>query len=273
MSKSSLDASPLGKTSEYVAVYSPSLLSPIPRAESRAELGLSGALPFQGADLWTAYEISWLNQKGKPLVAVGYFSVPCDTPCLIESKSFKLYLNSFNQSRFDDLAQVQELMQADLSNAAGASITVELEPLDNAHSKFGQWAGENLDGLDVEVDEYQHNPALLHAAGADTEETLYSHLLKSNCPVTGQPDWASVMVKYRGPAIDREGLLKYIISFRQHEGFHESCVEQMFVDIMEHCSPQQLTVAARYTRRGGLDINPYRSNCGEEVDDIRLLRQ
>lgn len=276
MSKSSLDSSPLGKASEYISVYSPSLLSPIPRRESRAELGLNDtALPFNGEDLWTAYEISWLNQKGKPVVAVGYFSVPCNSPNLIESKSFKLYLNSFNQSRFDDLTQVRALMENDLSQAAAAPITVDLQLLSNAHNNLGQWDGINIDELDIEIDEYQHNPALLRTVkNSDSrEEILYSHLLKSNCPVTGQPDWGSVMVKYHGPEIDRAGLLKYIISFRQHEGFHESCVEQIFMDIMERCAPQQLTVAARYTRRGGLDINPYRSNCGEKMANTRLLRQ
>lgn len=275
MSRSSLESSPLGKTSEYISVYSPSLLSPIPRAEARAELGLkSGELPFDGADLWTAYEISWLNQKGKPLVAIGYFSVPSDSPCLIESKSFKLYLNSFNQSRFDDLEQVRQLMQADLSTAAEAPVEVDLKLLSDASEVLGQWQGENIDQLDVEITDYEPNPDFLTTTGEQlVEEVLYSDLLKSNCPVTGQPDWASVMVKYQGTAIDREGLLKYIISFREHQGFHESCVERMFMDIMNRCAPQKLTVAARYTRRGGLDINPYRSNCGERMKNLRLLRQ
>lgn len=272
----SLDSTPLGKASEYISVYSPELLSPIPRSESRRELGLPGdELPFDGADLWTAYEISWLNHAGKPLVAVGYFAVPCESPYLIESKSLKLYLNSLNQSRFEDINEVQRVIQADLSASAGAPVQVDLELLHSARERFGQWAGENIDHLDVRIDEYQHNPDLLQCAstGAEVEESLHSHLLKSNCPVTGQPDWASLLVKYQGKAIDRESLLKYIISFREHEGFHESCVEQIFLDIMERCAPRKLTVAARYTRRGGLDINPFRSNWGDVVEDVRLLRQ
>lgn len=273
---SSLDSTPLGKASEYVSVYSPELLSPIPRQESRNELGLAErGLPFNGADLWTAYEISWLNPSGKPLVALGYFSVPCESPYLIESKSLKLYLNSFNQSRFDNIEAVRKVISTDLSAAAGAPVKVELELVHLAKPNFAEWIGENIDHLDVQIDHYQHNPELLEcaAAEADVEESLYSHLLKSNCPVTGQPDWASLLVRYQGAAIDREGLLKYIVSFRQHEGFHESCVEQIFMDIMERCKPRKLTVAARYTRRGGLDINPFRSNCGEVIEDVRLLRQ
>lgn len=271
-----LDSTPLGKTSEYISVYSPELLSPIPRAPARNDMGLTSAeLPFDGADLWTAYEISWLNRAGKPLVALGYFAVPCESPCLIESKSLKLYLNSFNQSHFDDVDAVQKLIQADLSKAADAPVKVELELLHLARQNIGNWTGEYIDHLDLEIDEYQHNPDLLRCAsgGTEVEESLYSHLLKSNCPVTGQPDWASLLVKYQGKAIDREALLRYIISFREHEGFHESCVEQIFMDIMERCGPRKLTVAARYTRRGGLDINPFRSNCADVPEDVRLLRQ
>lgn len=273
----SVAATPLGKATDYVSVYTPSLLSPIPRSESRQLLGITDeSLPFKGMDVWTAYELSWLNAKGKPQVAVGRFSFPCTTASLVESKSFKLYLNSFNQTRFDSTKQVIETLESDLSLAAGGPVMVALMTLPAAvHNGLGHFAGENMDGLDVDVEDYQLNPGLLKvdAQVAVVRETLCSDLLKSNCPVTGQPDWGSVMVSYRGRPIDREGLLKYVISFREHGDFHENCVERMFVDIMEHCTPETLTVAARYTRRGGLDINPYRTNCGDEPPEVRLARQ
>jgi 7-cyano-7-deazaguanine reductase len=268
--------SPLGKSTEYVSIYTPSLLSPIPRAESRAELGLSAELPFSGADLWTAYEMSWLNAKGKPQVAVGRFAFPCQSPALIESKSFKLYLNSLNQTRFGGREELIETLQRDLSAAAGAPVTSTLLTLAEAvQSGVAASAGECIDDLDIEVDSYQLDSDLLKTdpQAALVEESLSSDLLKSNCPVTGQPDWGSVAIRYRGRPIDREGLLKYIISFREHGDFHENCVERMFVDIMQRCAPERLTISARYTRRGGLDINPYRSNCGETLADTRLARQ
>ncbi|MBK7645958.1 MAG: NADPH-dependent 7-cyano-7-deazaguanine reductase QueF [Betaproteobacteria bacterium] len=270
-------ASPLGKATEYQSHYTPELLYPIPRQLKRSELGIAdGALPFVGEDLWNAYELSWLNPKGKPVVAVGTFRFPVDSPNLIESKSFKLYLNSFNQTRFDSLEAVEVALVSDLSAAAGKLISVTLEPL-STHPKaiIGIPSGVLLDDLDIDCDCYQPAPQFLTAdTGRVVEETLFSHLLKSNCLVTGQPDWAMVVIRYRGHVIDRAGLLRYIVSFRNHNEFHEQCVERIFVDIRKHCSPEALSVYARYTRRGGLDINPFRST-GEYAtpDNTREIRQ
>lgn len=268
---------PLGRATEYVSTYTPELLYPIARSESRAGLGLSGGdLPFFGVDIWTGYEVSWLDEGGKPQVAIAQFEVPCDSEFLIESKSLKLYLNSFNQTRFGTMEQVKEHMLADLSSVAGAPVGVSLFPLAQLHAtSVGQPGGECLDALPLTVTHYQPEPALLKVDGArEVKETLYSDLLKSNCPVTGQPDWASVQISYQGPAIDRTGLLAYIISFREHQEFHEHCVEQMFVDLMARCQPQYLSVFARYTRRGGLDINPFRSSDpNAKPESMRLVRQ
>jgi 7-cyano-7-deazaguanine reductase len=255
--------SPLGKATEYCDHYAPELLFPIPRRIKRAEIGVDdAALPFVGEDVWNAYEISWLNAKGKPVVALGCFRVPAASPNLIESKSFKLYLNSFNQSTFADVDAVRTTLTNDLSAAAGASVSVTVEPLgQRPRPVIAYPEGELLDDLDVSCDTYQPAPELLRTCdGAVVEETLYSHLLKSNCLVTGQPDWGMVVIRYRGQPIDREGLLRYIVSFRNHNEFHEQCVERIYCDIARQCAPEALSVFARYTRRGGLDINPFRSN-------------
>ena len=271
-------ASPLGKATEYQSHYAPELLYPIPRQLKRSELGIAdGALPFVGEDLWNAYELSWLNPKGKPVVAVGTFRVPADSPNLIESKSFKLYLNSFNQSTFADAETVAQTLERDLSAAAGKPIGVALEPLaDRPQAVIAIPEGICLDDLDIACDRYQPAPELLTTqAGEVVEETLFSHLLKSNCLVTGQPDWAMVVIRYRGQPIDRAGLLRYIVSFRNHNEFHEQCVERIFTDIQKHCAPEALAVHARYTRRGGLDINPFRStsDCYGRPENIREIRQ
>lgn len=255
-------ASPLGKATEYQNRYAPELLFPIPRQLKRSEIGIvDSALPFVGEDLWNAYELSWLNAKGKPVVAVGSFRVPADSPNLIESKSFKLYLNSFNQSTFETPEAVARTMQRDLSAAAGRDIAVALQPLASTPTAtIGVPQGILIDELDIVCDRYQPAPDLLTTqAGEAIEETLYSHLLKSNCLVTGQPDWAMLVIRYRGQPIDRVGLLRYIVSFRNHNEFHEQCVERIFTDLQARCQPQALAVHARYTRRGGLDINPFRS--------------
>jgi 7-cyano-7-deazaguanine reductase len=268
---------PLGRTSVYKDQYDPALLCPVPRTLKREEIGLASPLPFGGYDIWNAYELSWLTPKGKPVVAMGEFHVPCGSKNLIESKSFKLYLNSFNQTRFATFAEVQRLLAEDLGRVAGAPVTVRL--IDS-----GEFAGESLctlpgrciDDLDIAVDRYALDPSLLDGAsdpGRIVEETLHSHLLKSNCLITSQPDWGSVLVRYRGPRIDPAALLRYIISFRQHNEFHEQCVERIFVDLMRRCHPQHLTVYARYTRRGGLDINPFRSNFENGFANLRLARQ
>ncbi|WP_368182259.1 NADPH-dependent 7-cyano-7-deazaguanine reductase QueF [Aeromonas sp. R7-5] len=265
----------LGQQSAYISQYTPSLLQPVPRSLNRDDLGLRGELPFQGSDVWTLYELSWLNAKGKPVVAIGEVFVPATSPNLIESKSFKLYLNSFNQTRCDSLEAVQALLVQDLSGCAGAPVSVTLFTLDQAPHQIAQLPGECIDNLDIEVDGYEFDETLLQgAAGREiVEETLHSHLLKSNCLVTSQPDWGSVVIHYRGPRLDREKLLRYLISFRQHNEFHEQCIERIFTDLKHFCAPEKLTVHARYTRRGGLDINPFRSDWEPVPANLRLIRQ
>jgi 7-cyano-7-deazaguanine reductase len=277
MTNNTPDQSPLGKSAAYQAHYAPELLFPIPRQQKRDELGLSGTLPFFGVDIWNAYEISWLNMRGKPQVAIATITVPADSPNIIESKSFKLYLNSFNQTRLANTDALLTLLRDDLSNAVGAPVHLKLTTPEHFDSvKMGELAGLPLDRLDIEIDQYTPSPALLSACHdeAPVEETLVSHLLKSNCLVTGQPDWASVQIVYAGPQIDQEGLLKYLIGFREHNEFHEQCVERIFVDILRQCRPSKLAVYARYTRRGGLDINPWRANfsTGKPMN-LRAARQ
>lgn len=274
----SLANAPLGHDVAYPDHYDASLLFPIERAENRAALGLGGALPFVGSDVWNAYELSWLDPRGKPRVAVGRFTFPADTPRIIESKSFKLYLNSLNQTRLPDAAAYLERVERDVGAAAGGPVQVELiQPGRFDDERIAGLPGESLDDLDVDIDAYAPAPGLLRCepAAAQVEETLTSELLKSNCPVTGQPDWGSVQIHYRGPRIDRRGLLAYIVSFRLHSGFHEDCVERIFMDVMAACRPTHLSVYARYTRRGGLDINPWRATPGWTVPsvDLRTARQ
>jgi 7-cyano-7-deazaguanine reductase len=268
---------PLGKPTAYRDEYDPGLLCPFPRAPKRAELGLQGPLPFGGFDLWNAYELSWLTLKGRPVVAMAEFRFPCTSRLLIESKSFKLYLNSFNQTRFADFAAVIAVLERDLAGASGAPVSVVLQSLAaGTGSTLADLPGRCLDDLDVAIDRYDYAPELLAGAvdaGQVVEETLHSHLLKSNCLVTHQPDWASILIRYRGPRIDHDALLRYLVSFRRHSEFHEQCVERIFTDLLRHCRPEQLTVYARYTRRGGLDINPFRSNFESELPNWRLARQ
>ena len=258
-----LTTSVLGKPVCYTTEYDPSLLFLIPRQIKRDEIGLIGDLPFMGADIWNAYEISWLNQRGKPQVAIATFIVPADTPNIIESKSFKLYLNSYNQTRLASHEVLVAQLCADVSAAVGGHVQVRLTlPDDFGALAMGELEGELLDRLDIEVDSYTPNPALLRL-NTETEivtQTYLSHLLKSNCLVTGQPDWATVQIHYVGASINAEGLLRYLIGFRNHNEFHEQCVERIFMDILHYCRPMKLSVYARYTRRGGLDINPWRTN-------------
>lgn len=272
---SPLANAPLGQDTTYPTAYDPKLLFPIDRAPNRESLG---PLPeWVGADIWNAYEVSWLNAKGKPIVATARFVVPQDSPRLVESKSFKLYLNSFNEERFRDQHEVFERMKKDLSATCGAAVQVEITTLDQQPANQGLHAleGLNIDHLDVDTNTYTPTPELLQCVpdAPIVEETLVSDLLKSNCPVTGQPDWASVQIRYTGPQIDRAALLKYIISLRRHDEFHEHCVEKMYCDIAHACRPQSLLVYARYTRRGGLDINPWRSSQTTEVSQTRTIRQ
>lgn len=270
----SVESSPLGKETRYINQYNPGLLYPIPRQAAREPLGLTAAsLPFKGVDIWNAYEVSWLNARGKPLVRLAEFRVPADSASIIESKSFKLYLNSFNLTRFDNEAEVVARLQQDLSQAAVAAVAVQLYSVEQGLYPRSL-EGECLDDLDIEVQHYTPAPELLTSDPQQpVEETLVSHLLKSNCPVTGQPDWASVQIHYRGPKIDREGLLVYLISYREKGDFHEACVEQIFCDLQQSCAPELLSVYARYVRRGGLDINPFRSTEQLVPDNLRLLRQ
>lgn len=267
----------LGKATIYGAEYDPALLCPIPRIRKRSELGLGSDLPFLGVDIWNAYELSWLSPGGKPVVAMAELRFPCNSPNLIESKSLKLYLNSLNQSRFEDDEQVRALISRDLGGAAAAPVDVRLvKPAQFAEQTFGSLPGRCIDDQHLNIGQYELQPQLL-AGAADPEQiveaTLHSHLLKSNCLVTRQPDWASILVRYRGPCISEAALLRYLISFRLHNEFHEQCVERIFVDLLSYCRPERLTVYARYTRRGGLDINPFRSNFETEVDNLRLARQ
>ena len=269
MTRHTPDQSPLGKTAAYADQYDPALLFALPRAAQRAEIGITGAPVFFGADLWTAFELSWLNLRGKPQVALAHITVPCETPNLVESKSFKLYLNSFNQSRFADASEVQACLRSDLSQtvwhgapvagSVGASL---LLPQAFDQQQVHELDGLSLDRLDIECTRYTPAPELLTAKQDEppVSEVLTSNLLKSNCLVTGQPDWGSVRIAYTGPHIDHEGLLQYLVSFRGHNEFHEHCVERIFMDIWTHCQPIKLEVYARYTRRGGLDINPWRTS-------------
>ncbi|MEO8300118.1 MAG: NADPH-dependent 7-cyano-7-deazaguanine reductase QueF [Burkholderiales bacterium] len=273
------DASPLGKPASYAGAYDPSLLFPISRTPKRAEIGLAvqTPLPFMGADLWTAYELSWLNPRGKPQVALAQVTVPCESPCIIESKSFKLYLGSFHMTAFESAEAVREQLLADLSAAAGARVGVRLigpEAFDQ--QAVHELDGVNLDRLDLECSHYTPAPELLSANHdeAPVEETLVSGLLKSNCLVTGQPDWGSVQIHYSGAQIDQAGLLRYLVSFRQHNEFHEQCVERIFTDIWARCRPIRLQVYARYTRRGGLDISPWRTSHPARLPvPVRTARQ
>jgi len=273
----SLANAPLGHHVDYPSQYDAGLLFPIARAHNRASLNLAAAtLPFGGVDIWNAYELSWLDGKGKPQIGMATFTVPADSPNIIESKSFKLYLNSFNQTRLDNVQQLHDRLVRDLSAAAGSEVGVDvILPGRFAELTMAELDGEYIDALDIDIDTYTPDAALLRcAAGPVVNETLASRLLKSNCPVTGQPDWASVQIRYRGQPLDRAALLRYIVSFRNHSEFHEHCAERIFTDIMAACRPEQLTVYARYTRRGGLDINPWRSNTGEPAPrDVRMARQ
>jgi len=289
----SAENSQLGKASAYIDHYDASLLFPIARAGKRAEIGLAAQMPFFGADMWTAFELSWLNLRGKPQVALAHFTVPCETPNIIESKSLKLYLNSFNNTPFADADAVKARLRADLSEAvwrdttttrgasasaaAPASIGVRiLLPELFDREPVYELDGLSLDRLDVECSRYTPAPELLKVQPdeAPVTEVLVSNLLKSNCLVTGQPDWGSVQISYTGAPIDQEGLLQYLVSYRNHNEFHEQCVERIFMDLWTRCKPLKLSVYARYTRRGGLDINPFRTSYPQALPaNTRMARQ
>jgi len=267
----------LGKTTDYRDVYDATLLQPVPRSMNRLPLGLlDDALPFHGGDIWTLYELSWLNSRGLPQVAVGQVELNADSVNLVESKSFKLYLNSFNQTRFASWDEVTATLQRDLSACAQGNVNVTLFRLSDIEGQpVARFDGECIDDQDIAIDSYAFNADYLQGAAGDevVEETLVSHLLKSNCLITNQPDWGSVQIRYRGAKIDREKLLRYLVSFRHHNEFHEQCVERIFNDVQRFCKPEALSVYARYTRRGGLDINPWRSNVPFTPATGRLVRQ
>jgi 7-cyano-7-deazaguanine reductase len=283
------EQSPLGKASAYADRYDASLLFPIARATKREELGLKAHAPspFFGADMWTAFELSWLNLRGKPQVALAHFTIPCESPNIIESKSFKLYLNSFNNSQFPDAEAVLAHLRADVNEAVWRGVTVQssvgvrlIGPELFDREPIYELDGLNLDRLDIECNRYTPAPDLLKtvdvqgSAQGPVIEVLVSNLLKSNCLVTGQPDWGSVQISYTGAAIEQEGLLQYLVSFRNHNEFHEQCVERIFMDIWTRCKPLKLTVYARYTRRGGLDINPFRTSHPQALPgNTRMARQ
>ncbi|HHF5220188.1 TPA: NADPH-dependent 7-cyano-7-deazaguanine reductase QueF [Haemophilus influenzae] len=273
----SLKSLKLGQKTEYASQYDRTLLQPVPRALNRDGLGITQNQPFTiGADIWTAYEISWLNEKGLPQVAIADIYLYYQSQNLIESKSFKLYLNSFNQSKFADFNAVQQTMQGDLSECAQGDVKVRLNPVAVYDSqKIDHLQGDCIDEQDIEITSYEFNADWLKDCVSDeiVEEKLVSHLLKSNCLITNQPDWGTLHIHYVGNKIDHEKLLRYVVSFRQHNEFHEQCVERIFCDLMHYAKPEKLTVYARYTRRGGLDINPFRSNFENLPKNLRLARQ
>ena len=273
----SLKSLKLGQKTEYASQYDRTLLQPVPRALNRDGLGITQNQPFTiGADIWTAYEISWLNEKGLPQVAIADIYLDYQSQNLIESKSFKLYLNSFNQSKFADFNAVQQTMQRDLSECAQGDVKVRLNSVAVYDSqKINHLQGDCIDEQDIEITSYEFNADWLKDCVSDeiVEEKLVSHLLKSNCLITNQPDWGTLHIHYIGKKIDHEKLLRYVVSFRQHNEFHEQCVERIFCDLMHYAKPEKLTVYARYTRRGGLDINPFRSNFENLPENLRLARQ
>jgi 7-cyano-7-deazaguanine reductase len=280
-----LKTGPLGESSQYAEGYSPNRLFPMPRAEGRSAVGLLGALDWYGQDIWTGYEFSWLNERGKPEVAVLRLTVAAASSHIVESKSMKLYLNGYAQTRFDSTSKVRDRLTEDLSHAFGGAVAVELVALAEPSLGVSELPGYCLDELDVEITDYQRNPDLLVLAATqgaketkETKETpvtqvLTTHLFRSLCPVTAQPDWASVIVSYSGAAIDQAGLLKYLVSYRQHQAFHETTVERIYADIWERCQPERLSVSGRFLRRGGLDISPTRSSESQPMDMSRLSRQ
>ena len=273
----SLKSLKLGQKTEYSSQYDRTLLQPVPRALNRDGLGITQNQPFTiGADIWTAYEISWLNEKGLPQVAIADIYLDYQSQNLIESKSFKLYLNSFNQSKFADFNAVQQTMQRDLSECSQGDVKVRLNSVAVYDSqKIDHLQGDCIDEQDIEITSYEFNADWLKDCVFDeiVEEKLVSHLLKSNCLITNQPDWGTLHIHYIGKKIDHEKLLRYVVSFRQHNEFHEQCVERIFCDLMHYAKPEKLTVYARYTRRGGLDINPFRSNFENLPENLRLARQ
>jgi 7-cyano-7-deazaguanine reductase len=275
LARDDLAKAPLGRPTHHVDHYDASLLFAVPRTPQRAALGIVGALPFTGIDAWTAYELTWLDASGKPQVALASFEVPAESTSIIESKSMKLYLGSFAQTRYAGMTEVSATIERDLSDACGARVGVMLRgPSAFNAQTIRELEGESLDDLPIACVAYDVVPDVLSAGGAIVDEALTTQLFRSVCPVTGQPDIASLQIAYRGPAIDREALLRYLVSYRCHAGFHEHCVERIFIDVTTRCRTERLTVLARFTRRGGLDINPFRTNAGvAHPGNVRTARQ
>jgi 7-cyano-7-deazaguanine reductase len=270
--------SELGKKTEYDQSYNPDRLYSIPRAVKRMEIGIeTETLPFFGFDCWNHYEVSWLNEKGKPMVAIAEIYYDCNSEFIVESKSLKLYFNSLNNVKFKSINEIEKIIKKDLETIINAEVSVVLKQLGHSISLpiFEKFEGECIDDLDIDCNKYTVDPSYLSTSDEQVIETLYSDLLKSNCLVTNQPDWGSIQISYVGNKINREGLLRYLISFRNHNEFHEQCIERIFVDIIKNCNPIELTIYARYTRRGGLDINPYRSTkkISKQNINFRLIRQ
>lgn len=265
----------LGQQQAYPQSYDASLLQIIPRTLNRQAIELDeSALPFFGEDRWTAFELSWLTPSGKPQVAILQCQISADSINMVESKSFKYYLNGFNQAVFANHQVVQAQIQADLQAAVVGQVSVSIIDLDDYPTQLATLPGQCIDHHDLACTTYEYQPELLvTTSNQKVDEQLYSHLFRSNCLITNQPDWASVYIHYQGPQICHASLLAYLVSFRQHNEFHEQCVERIYRDILRHCQPSKLTVMARFTRRGGLDINPFRSNFESPMDDMRLARQ
>jgi 7-cyano-7-deazaguanine reductase len=266
---------PLGKSTGYSDEYAPELLFAVARADARAAAGIGPELPFRGRDIWNAWELTWLDASGKPVVATAMIAIDATSPHIVESKSLKLYLNSLAMTRYTSSNEVAALIAHDLSAVACDDVVVTVTPAEvSTDCPTSGFRGSCIDQLSIGAVPIDVDANLLHCEDdIEVTEELYSHLLRSSCPVTGQPDMGSVLIRYRGPKIDRQSLLTYIVSYRQHNDFHEACVERMFLDIKKHCSPKTLSVYARYNRRGGLDINPFRTNTNEIPDNLRLWRQ
>jgi 7-cyano-7-deazaguanine reductase len=275
----SVNDSELGIKSHYESSYNPDKLFPISRTDKRLEIGVDpNNLPFVGFDIWTHYEVSWLNSKGKPMVGIAEIVYPCDSHSIIESKSLKLYFNTLNNTKYDSVDALVKVITADLTKAVQAPVSIQLSLIGERQQQLiePQFTGICLDDLDISCDTYQVEPNFLEVVtGKVVNETVHSNLLKSNCLVTHQPDWGSIQIQYAGEQIAHQGLLKYIVSFREHNEFHEQCIERIFNDILHRCHPTHLTVYGRYTRRGGLDINPIRSTheIAEHMLSHRLIRQ
>ena len=270
-----LAAAPLGHATGYPDTYDPGQLFTVARAPQRAALGLGSALPFTGSDVWTAYELTWLGPRGKPAIAIATLDVPAGSPALVESKSMKLYLGSFAQSVYASPDDVAAIVGRDVAAAVGTPVRVTLRTPDAfAAERVALLSGESIDGLDAACRHDDVDPDALASGGTAVDEALTTDLFRSVCPVTGQPDIASVRIAYRGPRIDRAGLLRYLVSYRRHPGFHEHCVERIFVDVIARCAPAVLTVQARFTRRGGIDINPFRTSASLATPpNVRTPRQ